>query len=92
MLSKIRGIRSLLSGPYDDARRWAADESPTLVVQASNEKVEQLAANNLTMPHDAIASLLQRLVRHVLIQVPTLQRCRRGINIASIGLIFLLCL
>ena len=30
---------------------------------ATNEKVEQLAANNLTMPQDAIASLLQRLVR-----------------------------
>jgi hypothetical protein len=28
-----------------------------------NEKVEQLAANRLTMPQDAIASLLQRLVR-----------------------------
>jgi hypothetical protein len=28
-----------------------------------NEKVEQLAANNLTIPQDAIASLLQRLVR-----------------------------
>jgi len=28
-----------------------------------NEKVEQLAANNLTIPPDAIASLLQRLVR-----------------------------
>jgi hypothetical protein len=27
-----------------------------------NEKVEQLAANNLTIPQDAIASLLQRLV------------------------------
>jgi hypothetical protein len=32
-----------------------------------NEKVEQLAANNLTIPQDAIASLLQRLVRHALI-------------------------
>ena len=30
----------------------------------ANEKVEQLAANNLTIPQDAIASLLQRLVRH----------------------------
>jgi hypothetical protein len=30
---------------------------------SANEKVEQLAANNLTMPQDAIASLLQRLVR-----------------------------
>jgi hypothetical protein len=29
-----------------------------------NEKVEQLAANRLTIPQDAIASLLQRLVRH----------------------------
>ncbi|MEY4246193.1 MAG: hypothetical protein RLZZ245_3778 [Verrucomicrobiota bacterium] len=27
-----------------------------------NEKVEQLAANRLTIPQDAIASLLQRLV------------------------------
>jgi hypothetical protein len=27
-----------------------------------NEKVEQLAANNLTIPQDVIASLLQRLV------------------------------
>ena len=32
-----------------------------------NEKVEQLAANNLTIPQDAIASLLQRLVRHALV-------------------------
>jgi hypothetical protein len=31
-----------------------------------NEKVEQLAANRLTMPQDAIASLLQRLVRPAL--------------------------
>lgn len=31
---------------------------------ATNETVEQLAANNLTMPQDAIASLLQRLVRN----------------------------
>jgi len=29
-----------------------------------NEKVEQLAVERLTMPQDAIASLLQRLVRH----------------------------
>jgi hypothetical protein len=28
-----------------------------------NEKVEQLAANRLSIPQDAIASLLQRLVR-----------------------------
>jgi hypothetical protein len=33
----------------------------------ANEKVEQLAANRLTIPQDAIASLLQRLVRHALI-------------------------
>jgi hypothetical protein len=32
-----------------------------------NEKVEQLAANNLTIPQDAIASLLQRLVRPALV-------------------------
>ena len=32
-----------------------------------NEKVEQLAANNLTIPQDAIASLLQRLVLSVLV-------------------------
>jgi hypothetical protein len=31
-----------------------------------NEKVEQLAANNLTIPQDAIASLLQRLVSRLL--------------------------
>jgi hypothetical protein len=29
-----------------------------------NETVEQLAANPFTTPQDAIASLLQRLVRH----------------------------
>jgi hypothetical protein len=28
-----------------------------------NDKVEQLAANHFTIPQDAIASLLQRLVR-----------------------------
>jgi hypothetical protein len=33
----------------------------------ANEKVEQLAANNLTIPQDAIASLLQRLVRAALV-------------------------
>jgi hypothetical protein len=32
------------------------------MIKADNEKVEQLAANNLTIPQDAIASLLQRLV------------------------------
>jgi hypothetical protein len=32
-----------------------------------NEKVEQLAANNLTTPQDAIASLLQRLVLPALV-------------------------
>ncbi len=32
----------------------------------ANEKVEQLAANNLTIPQDVIASLLQRLVRNAL--------------------------
>ena len=31
-----------------------------------NEKVEQLAANRLTIPQDAIASLLQRLVLRLL--------------------------
>jgi len=31
---------------------------------SANEKVEQLAANRLTIPQDAIASLLQRLVLH----------------------------
>jgi hypothetical protein len=30
---------------------------------SANDQVEQLAANNLTIPQDAIASLLQRLVR-----------------------------
>ena len=39
-----------------------------------NEKVEQLAANTLTIPQDAIASLLQRLVRHAL--VTNLRYCR----------------
>jgi len=29
----------------------------------ANDKVEQLATNRLTIPQDAIASLLQRLVR-----------------------------
>jgi hypothetical protein len=32
-----------------------------------NEKVEQLAANRLTTPQDAIASLLQRLVLPALV-------------------------
>ena len=32
-----------------------------------NDKVEQLAANNLTIPQDAIASLLQRLVLAALV-------------------------
>jgi hypothetical protein len=34
------------------------------VPKQQNAQVEQLAANNLTIPQDAIASLLQRLVRH----------------------------
>ena len=38
--------------------------APALAFIWPNEKVEQLAANNLTIPQDAIASLLQRLVRH----------------------------
>ena len=37
------------------------------VLMLPNEKVEQLAANNLTIPQDAIASLLQRLVRPALV-------------------------
>ena len=37
--------------------------SPVVSVLSHNEKVEQLAANRLTMPQDVIASLLQRLVR-----------------------------
>ncbi len=40
---------------------------------SDNEKVEQLAANNFTIPQDPIASLLQRLVRHG----PCLQRDKR---------------
>ncbi len=36
-----------------------------------NEKVEQLAANRLTIPQDVIASLLQRLVRHALRELTT---------------------
>ena len=37
--------------------------SPVVSVLSRNEKGEQLAANRLTIPQDAIASLLQRLVR-----------------------------
>jgi hypothetical protein len=33
-------------------------------LRSPNEKVEQLATNRGAMPQDAIASLLQRLVRH----------------------------
>ena len=36
---------------------------PQATEKAQNEKVEQLAANRLTISQDAIASLLQRLVR-----------------------------
>ena len=43
-------------------------------LEAWNEKVEQLAANRLTIPKDAVASLLQRLVRHALTQL-LLTRC-----------------
>ena len=39
---------------------------------ARNEKVEQLAANNLTIPQDAIASLLQRLVLPTALPCPTI--------------------
>jgi hypothetical protein len=35
-----------------------------LVPSPPNDQVEQLAANTPTIPQDAIASLLQRLVRH----------------------------
>lgn len=31
-------------------------------IERDNDKAEQIAANNLTTPQDAIASLLQRLV------------------------------
>ena len=44
------------SGREANSLRLVIDLSP-------NEKVEQLAANRLTIPQDAIASLLQRLVR-----------------------------
>ena len=37
---------------------------PQATEKARNDQVEQLAANTLTIPQDAIASLLQRLVRH----------------------------
>ena len=36
---------------------------PASRINVPNEKVEQLAANTPTIPQDAIASLLQRLVR-----------------------------
>jgi hypothetical protein len=41
----------------------APQEARSFEQGSDNEKVEQLAANNLTIPQDAIASLLQRLVR-----------------------------
>ena len=47
---------------------------PQATEQAQNDKVEQLAANRLTIPQDAIARLLQRLVRHALTQL-LLTRC-----------------
>jgi hypothetical protein len=54
-------VQATLSGPL-------AGSTPTPAAVVSvlphNEKVEQLAANRLTIPQDAIASLLQRLVRH----------------------------
>jgi hypothetical protein len=34
-------------------------------MRGPNDQVEQLAANTLTIPQDVIASLLQRLVRHL---------------------------
>jgi len=43
-----------------------------------NDKVEQLAANRLTMPQDAIASLLQRLVRHPVGFLPRTPRKHRA--------------
>ena len=57
-----RTSRTVHRGRANTPRRFLA-----LGFLLPNEKVEQLAANNLTIPQDAIASLLQRLVRHALI-------------------------
>ena len=46
--------------PIAEERRWGYFVGAE---NAQNEKVEQLAANRLSIPQDAIASLLQRLVR-----------------------------
>jgi len=53
------GIPAPLSRQGTIAKREASCFCPP----CENEKVEQLAANNLTIPQDVIASLLQRLVR-----------------------------
>ena len=57
------GIPAPLSRRGTVAKREASWFRPP----CENEKVEQLAANRLTIPQDAIASLLQRLVRHALV-------------------------
>ena len=46
-------------------QQWNPMASPIAgtLPPSPNDKVEQLAANHLTIPQDAIASLLQRLVR-----------------------------
>ena len=46
-------------------------QSPEHVSGSPNDRIEQLAANRLTIPQDAIASLLQRLVRSALALIPS---------------------
>ncbi len=63
-LSGIVCVLLLLgSTPIGVGERSCANERQE-VLTWQNEQVEQLAANRLTIPQDAIARLLQRLVRH----------------------------
>ena len=60
---------------------------PQATEQAQNDQVEQLAANRLTIPQDAIASLLQRLVRHALVSGSTHECDREAFPAIGDGLL-----
>ncbi len=48
----------------DEAPTTTAVRAKDRLLHCENEEFEQLAANRLTIPQDAIVSLLQRVVRH----------------------------
>jgi hypothetical protein len=60
-------VRRLVGSPFASRQHGSGFLALALGFLLPNEKVEQLAANRLTTPQDAIASLLQRLVLPALV-------------------------